>query len=201
MAESQSILSQLQQKKADIERQLCQLQGGMDELSGEEYEEPEEEQNEEQEEYTKEEDTKEEDTREEDTREEDTREEDIKDEPEEPVVADYKSDNDDRLAKKINSIIDKKTIVRQCQKKIDKLAFEVVSHLNNLMDNIDDLKEITKADLQHLAAEYTDIMEEFSHLYKDILEELPAGYTLPKAFIVKLEKTLDQIEEDVNKYL
>ena len=32
MAESQSILSQLQQKKADIEKQLSQLQG-LDELS------------------------------------------------------------------------------------------------------------------------------------------------------------------------
>ena len=191
MAESQSILSQLQQKKADIEKQLAQLQGGMDELSGEEYEEPEEEQNEEQEE----------DTKEEDTREEDTREEDIKDEPEEPVVADYKSDNDDRLAKKINSIIDKKTIVRQCQKKIDKLAFEVVSHLNNLMDNLDDAKAITEADKEHLAAEYTDIMEEFSYLYGDLLEELPEGYTLSKAFIVKLEKTLTEIETDVNRYL
>jgi len=194
MAESQSILSQLQQKKADIERQLCQLQG-LDELSGEEYEEqneePEEEQEEKQEEYTKEEDTKE----------EDTREEDIKEESEEPVVADYKSDNDDRLAKKIESIIEKKTIVRKIQKKVDKLALEVVSHLNNLMDNLDDLKEITKADLQHLATEYEELMQEFSLCYGDLLEELPDGYTLPKAFIVKLEKQLNQIEEDVNKYL
>ena len=194
MAESQSILSQLQQKKADIEKQLCQLQG-LDELSGEEYEEqneePEEEQEEKQEEYTKEEDTKE----------EDTREEDIKEESEEPVVADYKSDNDDRLAKKIESIIEKKTIVRKIQKKVDKLALEVVSHLNNLMDNLDDLKEITKADLQHLATEYEELMQEFSLCYGDLLEELPDGYTLPKAFIVKLEKQLNQIEEDVNKYL
>ena len=194
MAESQSILSQLQQKKADIEKQLAQLQG-LDELSGEEYEEqnaePEEEQEEKQEEYTKEEDTKE----------EDTREEDIKEESEEPVVADYKSDNDDRLAKKIESIIEKKTIVRKIQKKVDKLALEVVSHLNNLMDNLDDLKEITKADLQHLATEYEELMQEFSLCYGDLLEELPDGYTLPKAFIVKLEKQLNQIEEDVNKYL
>ena len=194
MAESQSILSQLQQKKADIEKQLAQLQG-LDELSGEEYEEqneePEEEQEEKQEEYTKEEDTKE----------EDTREEDIKEESEEPVVADYKSDNDDRLAKKIESIIEKKTIVRKIQKKVDKLALEVVSHLNNLMDNLDDLKEITKADLQHLATEYEELMQEFSLCYGDLLEELPEGYTLPKAYVLKLEKDLDAIEADVNKYI
>ena len=197
MEDSQSILSQLQQKKADIERQLAQMQG-MDELSGEEYEEPEEEQNEEQEESKKGEDeptVPEEDTREGDTREEDTRE------SEEPVFADYKSDNDDRLAKKIDSIIEKKTIVRKFQKKVDKLVFEVKSQLDGIMDDLDDRKEITKADLQHLATEYEELMQEFSLCYGDLLEELPDGYTLPKAFITKMEKQLDSLEEDVNKYL
>ena len=197
MAESQSILSQLQQKKADIEKQLAQMQG-MDELSGEEYEEPEEEP----------EDTRDEEgeddpaaPEEEDATTPEEEEPAAPEESEEPIVADYKSDNDDRLAKKIDSIIEKKTIVRKIQKKVDKLALEVVSHLNNLMDNLDDLKEITKADLQHLATEYEELMQEFSLCYGDLLEELPDGYTLPKAFIVKLEKQLNQIEEDVNKYL
>ena len=68
----------------------------------------------------------------------------------------------------------------------------MVSHLNNLMDNLDDCKEITKADLQHLATEYEELMQEFSHyVYTDILEELPEGYTLPKAYVLKLEKQLD----------
>ena len=196
MAESQSILSQLQQKKADIEKQLAQMQGGLDELSGEEYEVDTRDE---------EEDDKREDEpaapEEEDTTTPEEEEAADPDEPEKPVVADYKSEDDDRLAKKIDSIIEKKTIVRQCQKKVDKLAFEVVSHLNNLMDNLDDCKAITEADKEHLAAEYTDIMEEFSYLYGDLLEELPKGYTLSKAFIVKLEKTLTDIEEDVNKYL
>ena len=197
MAESQSILSQLQQKKADIERQLAQMQG-MDELSGEEYEEPEEEP-----EDTREPEGEDEPAapEEEDATTPEEEEPAAPEESEEPIVADYKSDNDDRLAKKIDSIIEKKTIVRKIQKKVDKLALEVVSHLNNLMDNLDDLKEITKADLQHLATEYEELMQEFSLCYGDLLEELPDGYTLPKAFIVKLEKQLNQIEEDVNKYL
>ena len=195
MAESQSILSQLQQKKADIERQLAQIQG-LDELSGEEYEEPEEEQNEEQEEYTKEE----EDTREEEP--EDTKDED--EGTEEPVVAEFSSDkeeNDDRLAKKIDSIIEKKTIVRKCQKKIDTLVGEIKSQLDCIMDDLDDRKSIDSKDLQHLATEYEELMEEFSHLYGDFLEELPKGYTLPQAYMSKVEKDLDQIEADVNKYL
>ena len=173
MEDSQSILSQLQQKKAAIEKQLAVMQG-MDELSGDDYEE---------------------DTREEDTREEDTREED------EPVVADYKSDNDDRLAKKIDSIIEKKTIVRKCQKKINTLIGEIKFQLDGIMDNLDDRKSIDSKDLQHLATEYEELMEEFALCYGDILEELPEGYTLPKAYMSKVEKDLDAIEADVNKYL
>ena len=191
MAESQSILSQLQQKKADIEHQLAQLQG-LEELSDDEYEEPEEEQNEEEDEDTKDEYTKEP---------EDTKEKDTKEEPEVPVVADYKSEDDDRLAKKIDSILEKKTIVRKCQKKIDKLIREVKSQIEGIMDDLDDRKEIGSKDLQYLATEYTEIMEEFSYVHIDILEELPEGYTLPKAYTDKVEKALDELEADVNRYL
>ena len=197
MAESQSILSQLQQKKADIERQLAQMQG-MDELSGEEYEEPEEEP----------EDTRDEEgeddpaaPEEEDATTPEEEEPAAPEESEEPIVADYKSDNDDRLAKKIDSIIEKKTIVRKCQKKVDKLVGEIKSQLDGIMDELDDRKEITKADLQHLATEYEELLEEFALCYGDILEELPEGYTLPKAYVLKLEKDLDAIEADVNKYI
>jgi hypothetical protein len=191
MAESQSILSQLQQKKADIEHQLQKMQG-LDELSGDEYEEPEEEQEEEQEEEPEEEDTKEEDKRE---------PEETKEESEKPVFADYKSEDDDRLARKIDSIIEKKTIVRKCQKKVNTLIGEIKFQLDGIMDNLDDCKSIDSKDLLHLATEYEELMEEFALCYGNILEELPEGYTLPKAYTDKVEKDLDAIEADVNKYL
>jgi hypothetical protein len=44
-------------------------------------------------------------------------------------------------------------------------------------------------------------MEEFSLVFGDILEELPEGYTLPKAYMSKVEKALTDIEDDVSKYL
>ena len=198
MAESQSILSQLQQKKADIERQLAVMQG-MDELSGDEYEEDTREED------TREEDTKDEGTEDEGTREEGTREEGTRDEgteePDKPIFADYKSEDDDRLARKIDSIIEKKTIIRKCQKKINTLIGEIKFQLDGIMDNLDDQKSIDSKDLQHLTTEYEELMEEFSLCYGDILEELPEGYTLPKAYIKKMEKDLDAIEADVNKYL
>jgi hypothetical protein len=55
--------------------------------------------------------------------------------------------------------------------------------------------------LLHLATEYEELMEEFALCYGNILEELPEGYTLPKAYTDKVEKDLDAIEADVNKYL
>jgi hypothetical protein len=191
MENSQSILSQLQQKKADIERQLAQMQG-LDELSGEE--EPEEMREPEGEDEPAA-------PEEEDATTPEEEEAAAPEESEEPVVADYKSDNDDRLAKKIDSIIEKKTIVRKCQKKVDTLIGEIKFQLDGIMDNIDDCKSIDSKDLQHLATEYEELMEEFSLCYGDILEELPEGYTLPKAYMSKVEKDLDAIEADVNKYL
>ena len=183
MEDSQSILSQLQQKKADIERQLQKMQG-LDDLSGEDEEEPEE-QDEEQEEDTKE-------------------PEDTKEEPEKPVVADYRSDkdeNDDRLARKVEKILESKLEIKQCQKHINKLVGEVKAQLDDIMDAMDDCKSIDRKDLEHLSLEYTELMQEFSLCYMDAIEGMSEGVTLPKSYIEKVEKQLDAIEEDVNKYL
>ena len=194
MEDSQSILIQLQKKRAAIEKQLAVMQG-MDELSGDDYEEEPEEDPvvPEEPEYEVPEE-KEDEVPEE-------KEDEVPEEKDEPIVADYKSEDDDRLAKKIDSIIENKKIVRKCQKAIDKLIIEVKSQLDTIMDNLDDCKSITEADLQHLTTEYEELLEEFSLCQGDILEELPKGYTLSKAYISKMEKELDAIEADVNKYL
>ena len=101
----------------------------------------------------------------------------------------------------MEKILESKLEIKQCQKHINKLVKEVKAQLDCIMDDLDDCKSIDRKDLEHLSLEYTELMQEFSLCYMDAIEGMSEGVTLPKAYTDKVEKALDQIEEDVNHYL
>lgn len=110
---------------------------------------------------------------------------------------------EDNLETKIINIINntkQQRVLNKYKKEVELLVHNFIQYMDNLMDDYEKVRIITKKDITEMNDEYQSLRNEFEAEFSIILNKLPEGADFDKSVYQYIVGTFQEIEDDLDSF-
>jgi DNA repair exonuclease SbcCD ATPase subunit len=110
---------------------------------------------------------------------------------------------EDNLETKIINIINntkQQRVLNKYKKEVELLVHKFTTYMDNLLDDYEKVRIITKKDIQEMNDEYQSLRNEFEAEFSTILNKLPEGTDFDKSVYQYIVGTFQEIEDDLDSF-
>lgn len=118
-------------------------------------------------------------------------------------TTEVKKEEEDNLETKIINIIKntkQQKVLNKYKKEVELLVHNFIQYMDNLLDDYEKVRIITKKDIQEMNDEYQSLRNEFEAEFSEILNKLPEGTDFDKSLYQYIIGTFQEIEDDLDDF-
>jgi DNA repair exonuclease SbcCD ATPase subunit len=118
-------------------------------------------------------------------------------------TTEVKKEEEDNLETKIINIIKntkQQKVLNKYKKQVELLVHNFIQYMDNLLDDYEKVRIITKKDIQEMNDEYQSLRNEFEAEFSEILNKLPEGTDFDKSLYQYIIGTFQEIEDDLDDF-
>ena len=110
---------------------------------------------------------------------------------------------DDTLETKIINILNntkQKKVINKYKKEVELLVHNFMIYMDDMMDDYEKVRIITKKDINQMNDEYQSLRSEFDAQFSEILNKLPEGVDFDNELYQYIVGTFQEIEDDLDNF-